>query len=67
MDAKTAFLNGDLEEEIFVRQTEGYIDKEHPSKVCRLRKSLYGLKQSARCWNHKDSFAIDKLLSLIHI
>ena len=51
MDVKTAFLNGDLEEEIFVRQPEGFIDKEHPSKVCRLRKSLYGLKQSARCWN----------------
>ena len=51
MDVKTAFLNGDLEEEIFVRQPEGFIDKEHPSRVCRLRKILYGLKQSARCWN----------------
>ena len=51
MDVKTAFLNGDLEEEIFVRQPKGFIDKEHPSRVCRLRKILYGLKQSARCWN----------------
>ena len=51
MDVKTTFLKGDREEEIFVKQPEGFIDKEHPNKVCRLRKSLYGLKQSARCWN----------------
>lgn len=58
MDVKTAFLNGDLEEEIFVKQPEGFIDKKHPNKVCRLRKRLYGLKQSARCWNK----TIDKYL-----
>ena len=51
MDVKSAFLNGNLENEIYMNQPEGYIDKEYPNMVCRLRKSLYGLKQSARCWN----------------
>ena len=51
MDVKTAFLNGDLEEEIFMKQPEGFIDEHHPNLVCKLQKSLYSLKQSARCWN----------------
>ena len=51
MDVKTAFLNGNLEEEIFMKQPEGFADKKHPNMVCKLRKGLYGLKQSARCWN----------------
>ena len=52
MDVTTAFLNGDLEEEIHMEQPEGY---EVPGKediVCRLKKSLYGFQQSPRCWNH---------------
>ena len=51
MDVVTAFLNGKLEEEIFMQQPEGFVDEQHPEKVCRLNSSLYGLKQSARCWN----------------
>ena len=51
MDVKTAFLHGDLEELIYMEQPEGHITD--PSKVCLLRKSLYGLKQSPRCWNKK--------------
>ena len=51
MDVKSAFLNGELDEEIFMKQPEGFIDQDHPQKVCRLNSSLYGLKQSARCWN----------------
>ena len=51
MDVKTAFLNGDLENEIYMEQPEGYVDREQSEMVCKLRKSLYGLKQSARCWN----------------
>ena len=51
MDVKTAFLQGDLTEEIYMEQPEGYRSEEHPDYVCRLKKSLYGLKQSARCWN----------------
>lgn len=51
MDVITAFLNGDLEEVIYMRQPEGYAvpGKEH--MVCKLKKSIYGLKQSPRCWN----------------
>ena len=50
MDVKTAFLNGDLEEEIYMELPEGVFDRDK-SKVCLLQKSLYGLKQSPRCWN----------------
>lgn len=50
-DVKTAFLNDDLKEEIYMRQPEGF---EGDSKqVCVLKNSLYGLKQSPRCWNEK--------------
>jgi len=51
MDVISAYLNGVLEEEIYMKQLPGYVDPKNPTKVCRLRKSLYGLKQSARCWN----------------
>ena len=51
MDVRSAFLNGKLEEEIFMKQPPGFVDKNHPQKVCKLNSSLYGLKQSARCWN----------------
>lgn len=48
MDVKTAFLHVYLEETIYMEQPEGYEDKEHPEKVCLLKRSLYGLKQSPR-------------------
>ena len=51
MDVVSAFLNGELEDDIYMRQPEGFVDPENPSKVCKLKRSLYGLKQSARCWN----------------
>ena len=51
MDVVTAFLNGRLEEEIYMQQPEGYITPGSEDLVCRLKKSLYGLKQSPRCWN----------------
>nr|GFB80696.1 Gag-Pol polyprotein [Tanacetum cinerariifolium] len=44
MDVKTAFLNGPLKEEVYVAQPDGFVDPDHPEKVYRLRKSLYGLK-----------------------
>ena len=50
MDVKTAFLNGSIDSEIYMTQPEGYVDVERPNHVCKLRKSIYGLKQSARCW-----------------
>ena len=57
MDVKTAFLYGDLEEEIYMHQPEEQAAKGEEGLVCRLRKSLYGLKQSPRCWNTKiDAF-----------
>src|SRR5436190_2131077 len=49
-DAKTAFLNGSSDLELYVEQPEGFLDRSYPNKVLRLRKSLYGLKQAPRIW-----------------
>ena len=51
LDVKSAFLNGFLEEEIYVEQPLGYVKKRHEDKVYKLRKALYGLKQAPRAWN----------------
>ena len=51
MDVVTAFLNGTLEEEIYMEQPSHYVEKGKEKLVCKLNKSLYGLKQSPRCWN----------------
>jgi hypothetical protein len=54
MDVVTAFLAGDLEEEIYMEQPEGFeVETKEEDLVCRLRKSLYGLKQAPRVWNLK--------------
>nr|GEV58100.1 zinc finger, CCHC-type [Tanacetum cinerariifolium] len=53
MDVKTAFLNGDLDEEIYIKQPEGFVMHGHESKVCKLKKSLYGLKQAPKQWHQK--------------
>ena len=53
MDVKTAFLNGDLDEEIYMEQLEGFIVPGKEKKVCRLVKSLYGLKQTPKQWHDK--------------
>ena len=52
MDVTTAFLNGDLDYEIYMEQPKGFVDERYPTYVCKLKRSLYGLKQAARCWNH---------------
>eukprot|EP00253_Pinus_taeda_P030330 PITA_30330 len=57
MDVKTTFLHGDLEEEIYIEQPQGFIVKGKKEMVCKLKKSLYGLKQSPRMWHRKfDTF-----------
>jgi len=53
LDVKSAFLNGFLEEEIYVEQPLGYIEAENDGKVYKLKKALYGLKQASRAWNTK--------------
>nr|GEX63067.1 retrotransposon protein, putative, unclassified [Tanacetum cinerariifolium] len=65
MDAKTAFLNGPLKEEVYVAQPDGFVDPDHPKKVYRLRKALYGLKQAPREWyNELSKFLISKGLQI---
>ncbi|KAL0439184.1 UNVERIFIED_CONTAM: hypothetical protein Slati_2401400 [Sesamum latifolium] len=51
MDMKTAFLNGFYEEEIYMDQPEGFTTVGEEQKVCRLQRSIYGLKQASRSWN----------------
>lgn len=53
MDVKTAFLNGDVKEDLYMQQPEGYASKGKESLVCKLTKALYGLKQASRQWNQK--------------
>lgn len=53
MDVKTFFLNGDLEEEVYMKQLEGFTSSENSHLVCKLKMSIYGLKQASFQWNLK--------------
>nr|GEZ43190.1 retrovirus-related Pol polyprotein from transposon TNT 1-94 [Tanacetum cinerariifolium] len=50
MDVKTAFLNGNLREEVYVSQPDGFVDQDNPNHMYKLKKALYGLKQAPRAW-----------------
>jgi hypothetical protein len=57
MDVKSTFLNGELKEEVYLVQPNGFVKQGQEHLVCRLKKSLYGLKQSLRSWYVKiDNF-----------
>ncbi|GJX12206.1 retrovirus-related pol polyprotein from transposon TNT 1-94 [Tanacetum coccineum] len=65
MDVKTTFLNGELKEEVYVSQPEGFVNPDHPTHVYRLKKALYGLKQATRAWmdscDSVDTPMVDRL------
>ncbi|GJS95026.1 retrovirus-related pol polyprotein from transposon TNT 1-94 [Tanacetum coccineum] len=64
MDVKTAFLNGELKEEVYVSQPEGFVNPDHPTHVYHLKKALYGLKQAPRAWyNTLSRFLLDNKFS----
>ncbi|GJS61968.1 retrovirus-related pol polyprotein from transposon TNT 1-94 [Tanacetum coccineum] len=64
MDVKNSFLNGELKEEVYVSQPEGFVDPDHPTHVYRLKKALYGLKQAPRAWyNTLSRFLLDNKFS----
>ncbi|GJV82549.1 retrovirus-related pol polyprotein from transposon TNT 1-94 [Tanacetum coccineum] len=64
MNVKTAFLNGELKEEVYVSKSEGFVDQENPSHVYKLKKAMYGLKQAPRAWyDMLSSFLISKHFS----
>ena len=66
MDVKCAFLNGDITESIYMQQPQGF--STNPSLVCRLKKSLYGIKQAPRAWYAKiDGFLLSLSMILMFI
>ncbi|GJY97102.1 retrovirus-related pol polyprotein from transposon TNT 1-94 [Tanacetum coccineum] len=66
MDVKTAFLNGNLREEVYVSQPDGFVDQDNPNHVYKLKKALYGLKQAPHAWyDMLSSFLISQGFSKV--
>jgi len=61
MDVSSAYLNSELSEDVYMKQPDGFVSDEYPNKVLKLKKSLYGLKQSGREWNVKLDSVLTKL------
>jgi hypothetical protein len=62
IDVQTAFLYGEIDQELFIHQPEGYVTEDSENYVCRLNKGLYGLKQASRLWNKKIHRSLVNLL-----
>ncbi|GJU00905.1 retrovirus-related pol polyprotein from transposon TNT 1-94 [Tanacetum coccineum] len=60
LDVKTAFLNGYLNEEVYMEQPESFVNQNFPNRVCKLKHSIYGLKQASRKWNKRFDDEIKK-------
>lgn len=65
LDVKTAFLNGDLQEEVIMEQPDGYVEKGQEHKVYKLNKSIYGLKEAAKCWYDKINYVLTKKMGFL--
>lgn len=71
VDGNNAFLNGDLTEDVYICQPEGFVDSQKPNHVCKLKRALYGLKNALRAWYDKlKNLLISKwgfrILKVIH-
>ncbi|GJZ84123.1 retrotransposon protein, putative, ty1-copia subclass [Tanacetum coccineum] len=60
MDVKTAFLNGYLNKKVYMEQPEGFVSQKYPNRVCKLKRSIYRLKQASRQWNKRFDDEIKK-------
>ena len=58
MDVKTSFPNGNLLEDVYMTQPEGFVDLKNPKKICMLQRFIYGLKEASQSWNIRFDEAI---------
>ena len=66
MDVKSTFLNGMLQEEVYVEQPKGFVDPHRPNDVYKLKRALYGLKQAPRAWYDKLTFYLIETTDCTH-